>query len=354
MGRNWMESDPVIFQVLECIFCAVFLIEVLLRMFAFSVDFFCDADSWTWNAYDLILVVTQITELVMVMFQSERQDQSAIVSMRFLRLLRLTRVARLGRILRLVPELRLLMVSITDSWKTLVWVLVVVLMANFAVAMVLTQTVTQHKQQVGEEDTQETEMLDKYFGNLLTTTYHLYQVITEGLQWGELLEPLGDSFSPWVFMFFSIYAAFMILGMLNVVTSYFVETTMAVAREDYKVSMSKGLWDVFQESRFHDGRPITREEFNLGLGNKKLFRYLKTLELSPDDIRASHFFDLIDQDHSGGVDLNELVHGCLYLTGPAKALDLAGLQYEFRNYVHQQLTENDIIKACLGKVMVML
>merc|ERR1712060_134724 len=73
--------------------------------------------------------------------------------------------------------------------------------------------------------------------------------------------------------------------------------------------------------------------------------YLQSLSICVTD--AWTLLKLIDKDHSGTVDVEEFIHGCMALQGEAKAVHIATLAYdqcalvevldEFMDEVSQQL-----------------
>merc|ERR1712232_585543 len=64
-------------------------------------------------------------------------------------------------------------------------------------------------------------------------------------------------------------------------------------------------------------------------------RYLSSLELTAEDCKANKFFELLDVDGSGDLDVDELISGCLRLRGSAKQIDVCFL----RRFVEERLNE---------------
>merc|ERR1712217_868974 len=92
-------------------------------------------------------------------------------------------------------------------------------------------------------------------------------------------------------------------------------------------------------------RVITMNEVEHVLMQPYTHAYLQSLGICVTD--AWTLLKLIDKDHSGTVDLEEFIHGCMSLQGEAKALHIATLAYdqralmdaleEFMNSLNQQL-----------------
>merc|ERR1711974_425686 len=148
----------------------------------------------------------------------------------------------------------------------------------------------------------------------------------------------------WIF-----YMGFMVFAMLNIVTAFFVESTLKFAAEDTKVHISKKLWEIFQnEDVDSEDMLITKEMFEEKWGTQSMHEYLQTLELHPDETLHSEIFDLLDVDQSGAVDAEELVAGCMRLTGPAKAVDLAALQFECHHGLAKMVEHQAAVQVTLN------
>jgi hypothetical protein len=74
--------------------------------------------------------------------------------------------------------------------------------------------------------------LEVYFGSLSRTMLSLFQCITSGLDWEIVAQPLWDDVSPVHAVLFSLYIAFAVLALLNVITGVFVESALLHAKAD--------------------------------------------------------------------------------------------------------------------------
>eukprot|EP00746_Dinoflagellata_sp_MGD_P040890 gnl/MRDRNA2_/MRDRNA2_198754_c0_seq1.p1 gnl/MRDRNA2_/MRDRNA2_198754_c0~~gnl/MRDRNA2_/MRDRNA2_198754_c0_seq1.p1 ORF type:complete len:231 (-),score=40.02 gnl/MRDRNA2_/MRDRNA2_198754_c0_seq1:262-897(-) len=164
----------------------------------------------------------------------------------------------------------------------------------------------------------------------------LYMAITGGVSWGELQEPLVQHISPLFLPFFSLYIAFSMLALLNVVTGIFVEKAMASALDDRDSIIQEQL--NMEESHANDFRrcfleadtdqsdTVTWQEFQAHLDDSRVQAYFKTLDIDASEVYG--LFKLLDLDGNGVVGVNDFVIGCMRLKGQAKAIDLATLMYE--------------------------
>jgi len=252
--------------------------------------------------------------------------------MDMLRVLRVARILRITRLLHLMPEFQTLVVSIMSSLKSLTWVFLLVIITTSVFGVILTQIVTDHKTALGREEVENShqEVLEEYFGSVGMAMLRLYMTISDGMHWAELADPMMEFCSPWTSLIFVVYSAFVTFAMMNVVTAFFVETALRVAQEDYQMNMTRQLLDLFQKADTSHDETITSDEFMSHLDEPFMLDYLQKLQLSPDQVKDSHFFQLLDTNNDGIVDPSELMSGCVRLMGPAKAVDLAGLAFDFR------------------------
>merc|ERR1712100_666276 len=124
--------------------------------------------------------------------------------------------------------------------------------------------------------------------------------------------------------------------MMNVVTSYFVENTIRAVDESRGSNMGQALWRAFTKTHSEDSLDaITSDMFYEHINEPGMVRYLRSLDLVPETCKENHFFELLDSDGSGEVDMQELIHGCLRLRGDAKQIDLHCLGYTVRTELNK-------------------
>eukprot|EP00927_Polykrikos_kofoidii_P070818 TRINITY_DN6719_c0_g1_i3.p1 TRINITY_DN6719_c0_g1~~TRINITY_DN6719_c0_g1_i3.p1 ORF type:complete len:754 (-),score=124.10 TRINITY_DN6719_c0_g1_i3:78-2339(-) len=328
---------PVIFKVMEVIFGIIFLIEITLRILVHGVRFFTGS-SWKSNVFDLAVVVLQGFEMLASLWYEGW----------FLRNLKLLRCLRLIHVLHMVGELRTLTISIMNSVRSLFWSVLLLVLISFIFGVTLTNIVSSGRRntvieaagdyagEAGLLEEAAPEQLTEFYGSLTATMLMLYQCITDGRHWGELVTPLVEACSPWLALLFCVYMSFMIFAMLNVLTAFFVESTLRVAEEDKKRHMMSELWEAFRPPTQHDededvyDHSISIDEFQRHLDNPKMKAFLDALDLDAESAAVSPFFHLIDTDGSGEVDAEELVSGCLRLTGVAKSFDVLSFAHDYR------------------------
>lgn len=140
---DWMvthigQQAPVVFDVFEYLFAAVFTWELAMRILVYHVKFLSMAD-WKWNLFDSLVVFLQLFDIVTTLALGG--NGSNLNFMRLVRLMRLLRILRLMRVLRFVQELRSMVMSIAASLKSLMWTIILLALLMYGVSVCLIQLV---------------------------------------------------------------------------------------------------------------------------------------------------------------------------------------------------------------------
>merc|ERR1712007_267866 len=142
---------------------------------------------------------------------------------------------------------------------------------------------------------------------------------------GELKE-----ISEWYYVAYALYIVFVTLGVLNIVTGFFVDSSAQVGQdyrtamlqeaENKKTVMLEVLRELFHELDSDRSGSLSLEELESRLHDEDLTAHLCILELDPRE--AKEIFLLLDSDSSGSVSIDEFVDGCLSIIGGAKSRDI--------------------------------
>ena len=222
---DWMvahigQTAPEAFDMFENLFAVIFTCELAMRILVYHIRFFRTAE-WKWNLFDSVVVGLQIIDIVSTIAVGPDANVSSetgnLSFMRIIRLMRLLRILRLMRLLRFVQELRSMVMSIAASLKSLMWTIILLAFLMYGVGVCLTQMIADR----GLEEPRIMVLspdLKSYYGSLPEALVSLFQGITGGIDWNDLLEPLEEQISPWLAVVFVLYIAFAVLAMMNVVT----------------------------------------------------------------------------------------------------------------------------------------
>lgn len=353
MAEQWVDRPPLAFKIVERVFCIVFVLELGLRIYASGRNFFSMA-GWKWNVMDCVLVSFQLLEQAVSVFadnldtahKGSLKQFSVIRIMRLFRLIRILRIFRTARVLLLVGELRTIVNSIGNSFKTLFWALVLFLILTYTIGIYLTEVVTEHKvaelARLGREGrpSKEEEPVDadlqRYFGSLGRSMLTLYEAYTEGLAWDTMMVPLRDKVSPWLELLFVLYMAFTLFALVNAITGVFVDSALRTAADDQKEIRMKQLKDLFQPSmRLEEGRQvISYDDYEMRLEQPQAREVLKSIGL--DRATAKDLFLLLSRDGKENgepiANLEDLVVGALRLCGSVTALDFATFERDWAKW----------------------
>jgi len=323
MARNKLSETPFGFRFIELLFCAVFTIEIVIKLAAYRLYYFC-MPGWAWNVFDFLLVAMQLTEEVMqAVVDGSFVNLSA---MRVLRILRVVRIIRVIRLLRMISDLRAIIASVVGSLRALGWTVVLLVSFMYILSVYLTQLVVEERISRGsDEDIPDVVHL---YGSLGESMLTLYQSIAGGIDWDDAVRPLMNNVAPVFGLLFSLYIAFTVLAIMNVVTGVFVESALHSAREDKDIYIVNHIRGLIDNMTTENNGVISWDKFQTQLDSEEMAEVFKTIDV--DIKEAAGLFRLLDLNGNGEVDSEEFLDGCLRLRGPAKALDMALLMREIR------------------------
>merc|ERR1712032_491542 len=189
----------------------------------------------------------------------------------------------------------------------------------------------------------DTVLLREYFGSLDAAVLSLFESMAGGVSWGELvdvLQPLPITYTS----IFLIYLCFVLFAVVNIVTGIFVESAMQSGTRDHESVVQEELvkkqeyvakiQECFRELDIKHRGLIGIDELEGAVADEKMVAYINYLGLDISDVNT--LFLLLDRNHSGFIDIEEFLLGCLRLKGGAKSLDIAKLGYQFEYLMHCQ------------------
>lgn len=353
-ARYRTKHHPPVYRAIDSLFCWFFVTELLLKILAKGKGFFCKASEAKWNWFDIVVVGSQLLEVIfnsMMSSLGHHLDGSAFTVLRMLRMVRILRVARVASTF---GELRKLVMSITASLLPLSWTLLLIFLMTYMFAIMITHVVTDrlmNAEQMGHE-LEEGPQLEEFFGTLPKAMTTLYMIISEGIHWGEVMHPLVEEVSMSFRPVICLYVAFQLFAMMNVITAYFVDAAMKTASEDERTEVADALLTAFANCAHgkhvdKDNMTISREDFYKYLDHGSLEDFCDRLCIDPDD--ADLIFDLIDGDGQGTLNTQEFLKGVARLVGPASAEMTARISFEQRQYWASASAVQQQILDCLNK-----
>jgi len=283
---------PLLFQVVDNLFCAFFTFEIGTRFLAFhrKLDAFTDG----WFVFDSSLVALMIWEtwiavaVYLLVGGTEGGAAGHSSILRILRMFRLTRVARMARLLRNLPELMILVKGMMTGIRAVSATLLLLFMIIYVFAVMFTQLLSGSEAGAGCFDT-----VPMAINCLL-----LEGVFTEQAEFiRKLLE------ADWTYyVFVLVYLLFVSLTVMNMLIAVLCEVVSVVAQVEKTEMMMKDLRFRLTDMMQAIGRAqgIRKED-------------LRTLSESPEALRGLHEI---------GVDVVSLVDLAEFIFLDRQELDL--------------------------------
>ncbi|CAJ1347175.1 unnamed protein product [Effrenium voratum] len=320
---NWMtmtgSADPSSgFRVMDIVICSFFAIEVGLRLFAHGIKFFYMM-GWGWNALDFFLVVAQMLEELLIVASNGDYGGMDFAVLRIVRTLRCVRLIRVLRLTRFFDDLRRLVACMVYSAKSFIWSVMFVFLLVYIYGLYLTQSVHLHRLERGKSAVGD-EVLAEYFGTVSKSILSLFQALTGGIDWRDLVEALTE-YMNWGWGLATVFwIAFLMLGVMNIITGNFVSAAMERSQSVKDVDNVFQARRLFKSLDIDDSGAITIDEIRRHLESKPVQQFFRTIDV--DSSEAEVLFEILDLSGDGSIDKEEFISGCLRLQGAARAVDL--------------------------------
>eukprot|EP00435_Cladocopium_sp_Y103_P042561 s1176_g11.t2 len=304
MAENLVDTTSAEHRIIEVIYCIIFTAELMLRLTAYRLAFFTQV-GWAWNVFDLLLVGVQLLEeLLMALSGADGavgqgtvgalQQMSPTTLLRIARVLRAVRVLRILRIALMAEDLRLLVSCLLYCSKPFFW----------------------------------TAVLEPYFGSVPQSMLSLFQGMTGGIDWENMVTPVFRDISTLAGIMLVLFMAFAILGVMNVVTGTFVQNAICRAEEVKDMQRAMKARRLFKSLDDDETGQISFKEILNHTKDREVLAFFRDLDIEPSE--AKFLFDMLDINQSGSIDFEEFLNGCIRLQGTAKAIDMLVVTRETR------------------------
>jgi len=330
------EDTPAVpWNIIGYIYTGAFTIEVTIRMIAEGSSFFAGSGMW-WNVFDLIVVFASILESTSEMLLGAigpGMTQNRLL--KALRICRIARTLRIGRMACFISALRVLIMSVMVTMRSLFWALLLLLMMLYAFAIFFTSTLFNFLESPEEIAEADIELLRKYWGTVPRSAFSLFCAISNGFSWYDVCTLLAivSWFNVVIFLGYFIFAYF---ALLNVMTGVFCQHALDSANLDKEIATTqlladKSRWvdavsEVFHKVDNNKSGSLDLAEFQQHVNDEKTIAHFAALDIDVTDAWA--VFKLLDVSKEGSVDLEDFVDGLMRVRGPAKAIHIADLKHE--------------------------
>jgi len=326
-----MDDLPLSYRVLEMCFLSFYGLELLLKLMIHRFYFFIN-EEWKWNLFDFTLVILTGEDLLFTHLLD-----GAGFNLTFLRILRIMRVSKLFRIFRVVPffnELRVMLLCILGSLRSLLWSILVLSLFYYIFAVLFMNGVATWLR-TGPDEADAAAVRD-WYGSIFISMESLFMASTSGVDWREIGKPLQKVGNIYYGLFL-FYIAFVLFAFLNILTGIFVDGAIRASKGDMEGSILSrleeerhleavlsGLFSVMDTN--HDGY-LTFEEFNDHLQEGVHWAYFTSLGLDIKD--SSEFYQLLCQySRMEYPDERAFVRACRRFRGDAKFSDICHLRVQ--------------------------
>lgn len=340
-------GDNAICNIVNYIFSICFILELLTKWKLFGpVLLYCQSESAKSNSFDLILVFLDVLQNILSFANVKGLFPASV--------LRLMRLARIGRILRLfnlsIFENLLAMISgLIGGMPTLGWSIVLFAIVIYIPALVFRQTLGMHHEE---------PEIAYYFDNVPRSMFTVFRCsfgdcsTNGGIPLFELVHVRSG------FMYTYIYCLMVFIvtvGLFNVISAIFVESTMAAALASTNYARGQRLKDhnlwarcitqIVRVSWLHvkgtvpekisdyaaDAVAIDLDSalFMELVQEKDFVAALDGLDINPDDHR--YLADILDPDNGGSIGMVDLVDGLARLRGDPRRSDIVAVDLMVRS-----------------------
>jgi hypothetical protein len=356
------DVDPSFTALTEVAFTGWYIVELILKLVVHRSFYFTNGDAG-FNVLDLVLILMSVFELSLMLFDGEVGVDSSFL--RSLRIFKVAKILRMFRALRIFHEIHQMMECVVQSMGSLLWAIALLAFLGAMFAIFFVQSVAsaiEHGSLQREEVVAQAgqgmpgpeghlstyEAVVRDFGSVQAAMFSLLQASSGGQDWIQMynrLEPLG-AFAQYVFVF---YIVFMLIAVMNIVTSIFLDKAMSVAKPTVDNMMvdkhhqdmkdAKELTDLVSHMDTQNSGLITFSDFMSYMKEDRFRLYFDVRGLNVKD--TAMFFKMLSSASTGEnrgalsaddtVDLNAFVTGCMRLKGVASCMDLYTLSWEIKS-----------------------
>ncbi|MFY0652846.1 MAG: ion transporter [Cyclobacteriaceae bacterium] len=195
-SKSWMESYGMYFEGLDDIILGVFIVEVVLKLYAFGYKYFLNS----WNVFDFLIVVI-----------------SVIPASGPFSVFRTLRILRTLRLINNVPKLRLIIEALLKSIPSIGWISLLLMVVFYIFAVLGTNVYG--------------EAFPELFGDLGSSMFTLFQIMTLESWSSGIARPMMETM-PYAYLFFVPFILIATYTTLNIFIAIVVNTMNEMHHQD--------------------------------------------------------------------------------------------------------------------------
>jgi hypothetical protein len=341
--RGWPKCDRGSWYSYEIIFTICFLFEVIARLANAGPVLYFMGDALEHpsnlhlgNCLDFVIVGARL--IGSFLLANADVDYSVIKIVSAFRIIQVFRVALALRMVRNLRELCLVISGMGEMFKTVVWVMLLLVILFWSFGILVTLSIGQSNEQFDYSTSAWSK--EEYFGTVPKSVFSLFQIMTLDKWSSSLIRPVFDK-RPWIFLIIVPFLCVTTLGLLNIIVGVIVETTLTSASKDEEsqakemqkmhARVMESLKQVFDEADTDAGGMLDRGELQMAMKKPHVRDRLKLLDIPVKDLDA--LFDTLDETGTGEIKTDTFFRGCSRLRGPALACDTHRMSVDFGRYI---------------------
>jgi len=336
------EASKSAFFGLEVMFCIIFAVELLLRLWVHGLQYCMEF----LNACDVVVVLVTCVD-ILVLTPLERLSGDTIARlMRVVRVLRVLRVLKVLRLMQKFQELKVILRTLSSSVTSVVWsmLLVAFMVVSSALCIVMLTQGFVHDEAAEMEQRQ---WVFEHYGSAWRASWTMLEA-TFTTAWPSKARPLITDVSPWFAIFWLLYVIVVNFTVIRVISALFLKQTLAIANLDAerqgvekmkeRGTFAEKIRQIFVHADSSGDGYLSRSEFDAMMEDAKVLELLDNLEIEAHEVTMLYTM-LCDDD--GTVDYEEFLTGALKMKNNARTLDIV-----------QVLHQNLVLKKAIERLEV--
>ena len=310
--------------VCRTLMCSAFVVELVVRLILRGRGFF-RPPNMHWNIFDsVIITLSAVQELISRTTEHDTALLAQLTLLRVLRMIRLWRVLRILRKLEMCRELRMLMSGITRACRSLLWAGILLACMFYIFGVSLTSGSLGHCNTAAAVSTLIVDPLCLHFGTVGDSMLTLYQAMSGGILWSELVDALQTIQYPipyTVILVLCVSIAQFVVA--NIVAGSILAVVLQTTRREQEDLINdeiqdrkmcyRHMHDMFQLMDISNNGSVSLMEFKIALSNERVAAFFSALKIDTTDLNG--LFELLDRGGTGAVELDDFILSCLWIKG---------------------------------------
>lgn len=301
-----------LWQVLEHVFTAVFVLEMAIKIYILELEYFVQAPGNRWNLLDFFIAWASVIGSWVIPAITGGSTPDSLRVFQFLRLLRIIKVLRMRK------DLLALVEGIVNSLKCMMWVSALLVLVTYACGIFFTEAITGDKL---DEKYKDLDFDNKeFFGSLWRSMMTLFGMTVLD-HWNDIVMPIAVV-QPYLIPVFIGFLVLTSFGLLNALIGIIVERTTSAMKaiqdkENAQARMLKlekveSLVKIVAEIDESGDGVISRAELEAAQDHPEYQRMLDEIDLPPG-FKGEDLHLMLDPDGNGELSPEEFINGMYQL-----------------------------------------